>query len=135
MKKVIFLFGLIVIMIIIAFGIKYSRYNKSDGWTYIKYNNALYVLNMDSPEDNEEIIKNFELVGTVNKKIPKYFEPIDNNTSNGIPEDVQIFKDNKIGDFSNIYILVNNKYYPLSNIETAEGWGNGIKANFNDLRG
>lgn len=135
MKKVIFLFGLIVIMIIIAFGIKYSRYNKSDGWTYIKYNNALYVLNMDSPEDNEEIIKNFELVGTVNKKIPKYFEPIDNNTSNGIPEDVQIFKDNKIGDFSNIYILVDNKYYPLSNIETAEGWGNGIKANFNDLRG
>ncbi|MBO3399100.1 hypothetical protein JJB71_16425 [Clostridium perfringens] len=135
MKKVIFLFGLIVIMIIIAFGIKYSKYNKSDGWTYIKYNNALYVLNMDSPEDNEEIIKNFELVGTVNKKIPKYFEPIDNNTSNGIPEDVQIFKDNKIGDFSNIYILVNNKYYPLSNIETAEGWGNGIKANFNDLRG
>lgn len=135
MKKVIFLFGLIVIMIIIAFGIKYSRYNKSDGWTYIKYNNALYVLNMDSPEDNEEIIKNFELVGTVNKKIPKYFEPIDNNTSNGIPKDVQIFKGNKIGDFSNIYILVNNKYYPLSNIETAEGWGNGIKANFNDLRG
>lgn len=135
MKKVIFLFGLIVIMIIIAFGIKYSRYNKSDGWTYIKYNNALYVLNMDSPEDNEEIIKNFELVGTVNKKIPKYFEPIDNNTSNGIPEDVQIFRGNKIGDFSNIYILVNNKYYPLSNIETAEGWGNGIKANFNDLRG
>ena len=135
MKKFIFLFISASIIIFVSLFFKYYKYNRSDGWTYLKYNNILYVLNMDSPEDDEEIIKNLELVGTVSKKIPKYFEPIENNTSNGIPKGIEIFKDKyEYPDYSGIYILVNDKYYHLSNTETAEGWGNGIQANFKDLR-
>lgn len=136
MKKVLLLVSLIFISIIIIFGIKYSKYNKSNGWTYLKHNNTLYVLNIDSPEKNEKVLKNLELVGTVNKKIPKYFEPVENNTSNGIPEGVKFFKDkNENDDISELYILVNNKYYSLDNIEIIEEWENSIKANFKDLKG
>ncbi|MDU5108780.1 hypothetical protein, partial [Clostridium sp.] len=76
-----------------------------------------------------------ELIGTVSKKIPKYFEPIENNTSNGIPKGIEIFKEKYENTVpSAIYILVNSDYYILDNTETADGWGNGIKANFKDLR-
>ena len=135
MKKIIFLLVSASIIIFISLFFKYYKYNKSDGWTYLKYNNILYVLNVESPEDDEKRIKNLELIGNVSKKIPKYFEPIENNTSNGIPKGIEIFKDKyEYPDYSGIYILVNDKYYHLSNTETAEGWGNGIKANFKNLR-
>lgn len=133
LKKIIASFILILVLVIGLVGIKYSKYNKSYGWTYLKYNDTLYVLNLDSPEDKEEKINNLEFVGVVKKKIPKLFEPIANNSSNGIPKGVKFFKDKNSVD-NNIYILVKGKYYPLSNIETAEGWGNGIKANFKELR-
>ena len=135
MKKIIFLFVSASIIIFISLFFKYYKYNKSDGWTYLKYNNILYVLNVESPEDDEKRIKNLELIGNVSKKIPKYFEPIENNTSNGIPKGIEIFKEKYENTVpSAIYILVNSDYYILDNTETADGWGNGIKANFKDLR-
>lgn len=54
LKKIIASLILILVLVIGLVGIKYSKYNKYYGWTYLKCNDTLYVLNLDSPEDKEE---------------------------------------------------------------------------------
>lgn len=95
-------------------------FNMSWGWLYVKFDGNVYVANRGGSEDYS--IK--EQVGCVQNKIPKIIKPFGNNQSNGFPYGTQLYASD---DPTQLFAKFGDKYYPLQDIERAEGWGNAIK--------
>lgn len=120
--------SLIFFIILISLTIYVNKFN-ANGWTYLKYNNILYVLNIDTPIAYEET-KELNKVSVIKKNTLPFLKPNRNNTSNGIPKGIEIYSSSQNDD---IYILSNKKFYKLDNISTSDDWGNGIKTKFDSL--
>lgn len=111
--------GIVVTIVILTVFIK------SNGWTYVKYNNELYITNTSGMQDVSDIIS--EKVGQVEIKVSSFLKPIINNSSNGFTKGSEIYK-SKIEN--TILIKYNGKFFQGVNVKETENWGNGIKLNF-----
>lgn len=76
--------GIVVTIVILTVFIK------SNGWTYVKYNNELYITNTSGMQDVSDIIS--EKVGQVEIKVSSFLKPIINNSSNGFTKGSEIYK-------------------------------------------
>ncbi|MGE5629162.1 MAG: hypothetical protein ACM3X7_13820 [Solirubrobacterales bacterium] len=84
-----------------------------DNWTFLKYNNNLYVLNTPIPVEESEVC-NLIKVGKVEKEIPRIFNPEYNNVSNGLPEGTDIYINNRtFYSTLNVVIKYKDKFYEL----------------------
>ena len=119
----------IIILAVIIIGL-FSFYKitglseSSMGWTYVKFENKLYVINTDYKIPKDDYNKYIgDKLGTINNKVPNYFKPASNSSSNGFPVGTELYR-----DISNDGLIVkfNNNFYSLCDTSTAEGWGNGI---------
>ena len=92
-------------------------------WTYLKYDNTLYVLcsPVVDPEQVKEVKKT--KIGTVKKEIFVFLKPKSNNESNGFRKGTEIYT----SDTGQVIIKFKDEFYPLENTATADGWGNGVQ--------
>ena len=114
--------GGILIVIVSVF----IYFNNSNGYTYIKYNEKLYII---TGETSEEV---GAYLGKVENRGPKFLKPLMNNQSNGFPIGTELYCGG-IGGISMadkqteyIYAKFDNKYWYLYNVETL-GALNGYK--------
>ena len=115
----------IIVLIAIVIGHITNRFIPSGtSWTYLKYDNKLYVL--CSPEViNPEQLKRIKLtkVGTVKKEIFALFKPKSNNVSNGLKKGTEIYT----SDRGEIIIKFKDQFHHLEDTAAADGWGNGTQ--------
>jgi len=93
-------------------------------WTYLRYDDKLYVL--CSPEIiNQEHLKMNKLtkVGTVKKEIFALSKPKSNNVSNGLKKGTEIYTSDK----GEVIIKFKDEFHPLEDTATTDGWGNGMQ--------
>lgn len=115
---------IIIILLIYEFSpMLVNRFIPSDlCWTYLRYNNKLYVICSPAAADPQEL-KGIRLTkaGTVRKEILFFLKPKANGVSNGIKRGTEIFTSNS----GRVAVKFKNKYYILEDTAEADGWGNG----------
>ena len=116
---------IVIAIICVIVGNIVNRYIPSrTAWTYLKYDNKLYVL--CSPEIlTQEQLKSIKLtkVGTVKREIFAFFKPRSNNVSNGFKKGTEIYS----SDVGEVLIKFKGEFHSLEDTATADGWGNGIQ--------
>lgn len=100
-----------------------NRFIPSDlCWTYLRYNNKLYVICTPVAANPQEL-KGIKLTkaSTVRKEILFFLKPKANGVSNGIKRGTEIFTSSS----GRVVVKFKNKYYFLEDTAEADGWGNG----------
>lgn len=122
-KKIIIFIGIIFIGAIIGFKVLLS----SNGWTFIKVDGEIYVLNSIKSTIREGHIG--EELGSVKKKIFSFLKPIGDYSSNGFPYGTPIYKDlNSNG----VIVSHGDNYFRLDSIKKIKNWNSGIKYKVKD---
>ncbi|MDT8715900.1 hypothetical protein IAI10_04470 [Clostridium sp. 19966] len=93
-------------------------------WTYLKYNNKLYVL---CEPGNAAIVNEakptLKKIGEVEREIPIFFTPTHNKVSNGLPKGTEVYT----SENWEIIIKFKGMLYPLQDTTQKDtNWGNGI---------
>lgn len=107
----------LIYLLIVFIGI-FILVNFSNGWTYLKVNGEMYVLNSNLIVPEGDL---GESLGSVKMKFPKFLKPLVNNASNDVPYGTEIYKINK-----DVAIKYKNKYYVFTTTKS-ENWGNGMQ--------
>lgn len=91
-------------------------------FTYLRYNNKLYVICSPAAANPQEL-KGIRLIkaGTVRKEILFFLKPKTNGESNGIKRGTEIFTSSS----GRVAVKFKNKYYLLEDTTAADGFGNG----------
>ena len=117
-NKIVILAGVIFIGAIIGFKVLLS----SNGWTFVKVDDEIYVLNSIKSTIREGHIG--EELGSVEKKIFSFLKPIGDYSSNGFPYGTPIYKDlNSKG----IIVKHGSDYFRLDSTTKIKNWDSGVK--------